>query len=72
MEVEELAEKERKVDKIILCIENLDGFCRNKVGIKTLDQKFGDLNPSRQNVKNNISPLSDNFKFLVNERTILH
>ena len=50
MEIEELAEMERKIEKIIRCIENLDGFCRNKVGIKAFDQKFGELNPSRQNV----------------------
>jgi len=51
VEFEELVNVESRIEKMIKCIENLDNFCRNKIGNKTFDQKFGELNASRQNVR---------------------
>ena len=48
--LEDLMKIEIRLNKIIQCIEDLDAFCRNKIGNKTFDQKFGEMNISRQNV----------------------
>lgn len=48
--LDDLIKIEGKIGRTIVCIENLDLFCRNKIGNKTFDQKFGEMNSSRQNV----------------------
>lgn len=48
--LEDIVKIEKKISKIIGCVVNLEEFCRNKVGNKSFEQKFGEINKSRQNV----------------------
>ena len=42
---------ERKLELVSHVLKILHDFCRNKLGKSGSDQKFGDSNPARQQVK---------------------
>lgn len=48
---EDIVKIEKKISKIICCVDNLEMFCRNKIGNKSFEHKFGEINKARQNVK---------------------
>ena len=42
---------ERKLETVSSVLKLLHDFCKNKLGKTSSDQKYGEVNPSRQKVK---------------------